>query len=634
MLTQKDFEKIYHPKKYTPTLLKEIKQIYPVEELEKELQERSLSFSEWFYLKLHGLSSAPICPVCNIAPRNFIGIRQGYTPYCGYKCAANSSKTKEKRSKTCMKKYGVANVTQSKKIKAKSQATLLKKYWVTHPSKSKEIQKKVKETFAKKYGGHPFTNKEIQEKIKKTILERYWVEHSSLSKEIRAKQKETLLKNYGVVNPSQAVEIKERKKKTTLKNYGVTNPSLSKEVLAAKRKNNLEKYGAITPEKKRYIERYLPILGKYVEINKELEEQIELFYKGEKDREDSSWGFVCKKCGNKFQDKLSKPGLNNCVIPYEVPRCLECYPKKAYYGEKEVGEYIESLIPAEEVVQRDRKVLGNRELDLYIPSKSLAIEFNGIAFHSFGKNKNSLLDNALEEKQKKYAHLEKTQRCEIQGIQLLHLFENEWLDPIKKDIWKSIIAGKLGTHTRVYARKLALDLEVSSREAQEFLEEHHLQGTVPSKKRIGLRDSSGELYMLVTLGKPRYGKDSHWELLRLATKKYITVVGGVSKIYKYVREEVLKEGETLVTYADKRYSQGAIYSKLGMECQKDTPPNYFYFLFGEYHLQSRINFQKHKLSKLLDSYDEKLTETENMYNNRYRKIYDCGNKKYIYIKIS
>jgi hypothetical protein len=50
-------------------------------------------------------------------------------------------------------------------------------------------------------------------------------------------------------------------------------------------------------------------------------------------------------------------------------------------------------------------------------------------------------------------------------------------------------------------------------------------------------------------------------------------------------------------------------------------------------LESNEQYQKHKLKELvgtkLDTFKPNKTETANMFDNGYRKIYDCGNNVYI-----
>ena len=115
------------------------------------------------------------------------------------------------------------------------------------------------------------------------------------------------------------------------------------------------------------------------------------------------------------------------------------------------------------------------------------------------------------------------------------------------------------------------------------------------------------------------------ELVRFACKTYTNVVGGFSKLIKYAENQL---NENIICYCDKRYSLGNVYIKTGFKLQSESPPNYFYTK-DCINLESRIKYQKHKLTSM-HSYDSKLTESQIMYNNNYRKIYDCGN--YVFIK--
>ena len=68
------------------------------------------------------------------------------------------------------------------------------------------------------------------------------------------------------------------------------------------------------------------------------------------------------------------------------------------------------------------------EIDIFLPDNNLAIEFNGLYWHS------------TVYKNSDY-HLNKTELCEKQGIQLMHIWEDDWL--YKQDIIKSIILNKI-----------------------------------------------------------------------------------------------------------------------------------------------------------------------------------------------
>ena len=236
-----------------------------------------------------------------------------------------------------------------------------------------------------------------------------------------------------------------------------------------------------------------------------------------------------------------------------------------------------------------------------MPDFKLAIEYNGYYWHS--------------KKDKNY-HLNKTELCNEKGIQLLHIFDFDDLD-----IWKSIISNKLGLNTKIYARKCIIK-ELEYKEVKDFLNTNHLQGTCPSKINLGLF-YNGELVEVMTFGKPRFNKKYDYELLRLCTKKYSNVIGGASKLLKYFKE---KYNGSIISYANRRFSNGNIYKQLGFKELKKTEPNYWYV--NEDEILSRYQCQKHKLKNILEDFKPELSESENMTNNGYFRIYDCGNIVY------
>ena len=60
-----------------------------------------------------------------------------------------------------------------------------------------------------------------------------------------------------------------------------------------------------------------------------------------------------------------------------------------------------------------------------------------------------------------------------------------------------------------------------------------------------------------------------------------------------------------------------------------SKPNYFYFKKDVLEIESRVKYQKHKLPNLLENFDSNLTEWENMQNNEFNRIFDCGNLVFI-----
>lgn len=257
----------------------------------------------------------------------------------------------------------------------------------------------------------------------------------------------------------------------------------------------------------------------------------------------------------------------------------------------------------------DRKVLKGMEVDILIPENYLGIEMNGLLWHStkFGRGS-------------RY-HLDKTVGAHKVGIELVHIFEDEFMS--RKDIVKSLILNKCkATEFKLYARNCKV-VEISNKEAFKFCQDNHLKGGVNAAINIGLFHNE-ELVSVLTFSKLRKvlgskHKEGHYELLRLCSKKYTRVVGGASKMLKYF-ENTYKPLK-IISYSDKRYSTGEVYKTLGFSYVSTSSPNYFYVKNGSKRLH-RFKFTKDKL--ISQGGNPELTEREIMEARGYYRIYDCG----------
>jgi len=269
-----------------------------------------------------------------------------------------------------------------------------------------------------------------------------------------------------------------------------------------------------------------------------------------------------------------------------------------------------------------RKLIPPYELDIYLPDHKLAIEYNGLYYHSSWGN------NLRVSKTPDY-HRNKMLLCREQGISLLQIFEDEWVNPIKQEIWKSIIKHKLGlTSNRIYARKcqiIGLDFKTCS----QFLDNNHLMGKDSSPIRYGLMFDN-VLVSVITFGKPNIssGKSQYdFNIGRFSVLKDTTVVGGFSKLLSYFLKH--HPNVTLSTAADLRYSTGDVYTKNGFRHLHDSKPNYWYWKSQtRFH---RFGFRKNVLKDKLDIFDPSLTEKQNMLNNKWNIIHDAGNSMFEYV---
>jgi hypothetical protein len=483
--------------------------------------------------------------------------------------------------------------------------------------------------FLEKYGvEHNSQLDSVKEKKKETSLEKYGVENISQVNEIKQKKMNTAIKKYGVENISQVDEIKQKKMNTTNKNFGVDHYFELTDNMKIHYNNS---FGVDSPLKNQQIKNKVMNTTKYRHggIGFQLEKcqiaaektNIKIMYLKLIERKikyvflDSKEVSFDEFITNHEQNTI-KVRCIDCekIILFDLKektifrRCEVCFPISELTSRFEVE--LSNKIKTTNIEKSNRKILNGKELDIYLPDKQLAIEFNGIYWHS-----------ELMGKDKKY-HLGKTIECEKQGIQLIHIFENEWLE--KQAIIISMINSKIGVFDkRIHGRKCMIK-EISTKIKNEFLDNNHLQGQDKSSIKIGLFYDN-ELVSVMTFGKARYNKEYEYEMHRFCNKLGYQINGGASKLWVYFKRTF--RPTSVITYADRRYSNGSFYEKIGFSKIRESAPNYFYFKNDEFQppLLSRIQFQKHKLKDKLNIFDETQTEWENMQNNNYNRIWDCGN---------
>ena len=136
-----------------------------------------------------------------------------------------------------------------------------------------------------------------------------------------------------------------------------------------------------------------------------------------------------KESIEKRLNSLSSHNIEHYGVPWYVQSDEFKEKAKIVNGsskeEKELIEWLKNIID-EEIVVGSYTVIQPKQLDIYIPSKKIAIEFNGTYYHSIEHG------NPLD------YHLNKTKMCEEKGIKLIHIWEDEWYGK-KEDIKKFIL---------------------------------------------------------------------------------------------------------------------------------------------------------------------------------------------------
>ena len=280
-------------------------------------------------------------------------------------------------------------------------------------------------------------------------------------------------------------------------------------------------------------------------------------------------------------------------------------------AEDEIMELLRSLSPQ----QRNREVLDGKELDIYIPSLHLGIEYNGLRWHSeeFGKDK--------------HYHLDKLNDCNKYGIRLIQIFEDEWLN--HREICESKLRQICGLNTnpKVYARKCII-AEVKNTEAKVSLNDNHIQGYAPATVYLGAFYEN----KLVGVMSFKRENDGYWELNRFATDINYQCIGVGGKLFKHFISNF--SFTEIKSFADRRWTtdpQDNLYTKLGFELVEFTTPDYRYYKDNIMERRHKFGFRKQILHK---KYGLPLTMTESQMVKElgYVRIWDCGLIKYVYRK--
>ena len=419
-------------------------------------------------------------------------------------------------------------------------------------------------------------DKELQAKIKQnresTMLERYGAKTTLESALLTKKVKNTNISRYGTEVAANNSSVRKKISKTVQEKYGGKSPNVCARV------REKQKLAQLSAANKRRIEEARRLGYTFIDGDPRLNARWE-----------------CHR-GHIFD--------YNWQTKQTAPICRVCTPyiKGTSSLEIEVAEFVESLLPAQRNFRLYLDSKTYREADVFVPSENVAIEYNGLFWHS-----------ELAGKGRDY-HLNKMLTFGEHGIHLLQFFEHEWVN--KKDICKSIIRHKLKLNERIGARKLIVK-DVPRVEAMDFFNQTHINGAAPFSVALGLY-LDNELICCSAWGPGRFRDYAAIELIRFSCKLNIAVTGGLSRLTAAASKRF--SGKTLKSFCDRRFGDGSGYLAAGWVLTRQTSPGYWYFDKSQvYH---RLQFQKRKLVQLLQKNG---TEWELAQLYGLNRFWDCGN---------
>lgn len=348
----------------------------------------------------------------------------------------------------------------------------------------------------------------------------------------------------------------------------------------------------------------------------------------------------CLRCGEEFVLTLTKGGtrgiLKNRLAKNESP-CPNCgtSPRGSHVYNAPEAE-LARLYPGFTERNAHPDWMGGLELDLYDPGRRIAIEFHGLRWHSSCMQETTTL------------HRQKADLCEKAGVQLIQIYESEWVQrrELVIDRLDSILHKDM---TRYFARKLVLREMNTARkrtEVNRFMNDNHIQGASSSQWAVALFDGENMVAACTfkygtgyASGGLAEGTGKYWELNRYATKLHTSVVGGISRCVKaFARTHT--DVKNIVSFADRRWTcpSRSAYTSSGFVETARVEPNYLYTDLKSGHpLMNKQYMRKSSIERrakanpegpeaAVFSWDK--TETEMATELGFYKLYDAGKIRY------
>ncbi len=521
-----------------------------------------VNWEETLFWIVYRLKEKPTCRSegCNRKDLKFYNYNHGYKLFCPT-CSMK---------KTNLEKFGVEHATQTREVQEKRKQTCLEKYGIDHVCKLKKVKERIKQSLKENWGEEGYSHPIIRRKKEQTNSERYGRKWATQTENIQEKRKETCKEKYG-----EDHWMKTDKKKREFS-----------EMWKGDYQDKLLQY--------------------HREFCKSRGFELINYTRAHEDSK-----FKCLDCHYEFYRNWNEFKSRNIII---CPNCFKNQKPKQYGRIEEKIIQDLDLDSKFNVHRRNKTIISPQELDLYIPERNIAIEYCGLWCHNSG----GAISNCIEGKPANY-HLNKLEKCEKQGIQLITIFEDEWL--LKPEVVLSSLSNKLDLNNQYKIRAKNCKIKiVNKNEKTEFLEKNHLHGDQISSINVGLYYQNN-LVSIATFR--RLG--NNLELTRFCSEPFHIVYGGLGKILKYIKENY--SFEKIITYADRRWSNGHIYYKLGFEFKKKTKPGHWYW--GN-DIIGRKHWWYFKRKDLIERYPEysNLKKLEIVKKLGYCWIFDCGNLRF------
>lgn len=531
---------------------------------------------ECFYWLVHGLTDYPKrCITCGKPVTRFISFNQGYKPdYCSRRCVNVNDVVWEKKKKTNLERYGTEHVLRSELVKSK---------------------------------------------IRKTVFERYGVNHNMHLESVLNRQLEAAHKRRDFTLPSGRV--------ISLMGY---EPDVLRFLLAnGFTEDDFQftgkpsiRYLLSNEERVYFPDFFIPSQRLIIEVKSLWTYFLDL----EKNLAKRDWTI---RAGWNYRLIVWDRDLGRELTPKEVEdglsqlqktRCQVC--RKALSGRQ---RRFCSRRCAAASRETQLKRLAARGDQGFIDAVVQFVAGLGVSYQVDG---DSIVANGVTLYLARTRRFQSDVRDSSRRGELLDIvrvnpkaviiYQHDWHNnPLA---WKTLIKSKLGCLKRFGARQVVI-LPIGANEARRFTNAYHVQGFCRAKVHLGafLR---GELVGVMSFDKPRFSPEADWELIRFTAKH--AIAGLFSRMLARFRSE---NPGSIVSYADRSRSYGNVYLRCGFNLARETPPSRFYVRGTK--VLTRFDVFERNLANVLERVDPALDVRENLANNGYKQVWNCGNLVFI-----
>lgn len=285
-----------------------------------------------------------------------------------------------------------------------------------------------------------------------------------------------------------------------------------------------------------------------------------------------------KRCNNIFREKI-------CAVTSTNGLCPDCRNRTYSDAEKDLAEYIKNL--GFNIVTNSKLTGNSQTFDIYVPERKIAIEYNGLYWHSERNGRG------------KDYHFDKLADCAKLGIRLIYIWDDLYTNHprlVERYLRKELGVDKL----KINFNECTIQY-IDTDTATEFLEENSMLGYRTALSHLGIY-YNGNIEGLLSFNMYNNGV---CEIVQYSDIHYI--IGGLSGALKYILSK--NNINTFYAVSDNTISNGKEFKDSGFEFIEALEPDYYLYSNGNRLLREEVS-----------EYEE--------YGEKSIRIYDAGKLKW------